>query len=193
MPLGTCLRIASASALPTATLSNVMYSAAGSSIRRSYAMTGTPACLAFAIAGRIVVVFWASTIRTLAPCEIIVSMSVACCSLLRLASLSMYLPPAASTVFWMFGLSCAAQRGCWKLFQDTPTVHPAPLAPPPPPPPPLAAGLALPEHAPSMMAAPAAITANRRWNMLDSFSSGPHLWVKRMQRASRLHPPPRRF
>src|SRR5689334_2929984 len=23
----------------------------------------------------------------------------------------------------MFGLSCAAQRGCWKLFHDTPTVH----------------------------------------------------------------------
>src|SRR5258705_8963481 len=27
----------------------------------------------------------------------------------------------------MFGLSCAAQRGCWKLFQDTPTVQ-APAA-----------------------------------------------------------------
>jgi hypothetical protein len=35
----------------------------------------------------------------------------------------MYLPPAASTVCWMFGLSAAAQRGCWKLFQDTPTVQ----------------------------------------------------------------------
>ncbi|HEY8868017.1 MAG TPA: hypothetical protein VIM30_01345 [Candidatus Limnocylindrales bacterium] len=23
----------------------------------------------------------------------------------------------------MLGLSVAAQRGCWKLFQDTPTVH----------------------------------------------------------------------
>jgi hypothetical protein len=63
----------------------------------------------------------------LAPFEIIVSMSVACCSLLRLASASMYLPPAASTVFWMAGLSWAAQRGCWKLFHETPTVQPAPV------------------------------------------------------------------
>ena len=35
----------------------------------------------------------------------------------------MYLPPASSTTFWIFGLSAAAQRGCWKLFHDTPTVH----------------------------------------------------------------------
>ena len=35
----------------------------------------------------------------------------------------MYLPPASSTTFWMFGLLVAAQRGCWKLFQDTPTVQ----------------------------------------------------------------------
>ena len=36
----------------------------------------------------------------------------------------MYVPPPASTVFWMPGSSCAAQRGCWKLFHDTPTVQP---------------------------------------------------------------------
>src|SRR5512143_2415325 len=115
-------------------------------------MTGTPACFALAIDGRTALVSWASTIRTLAPCEISVSMSVACCSLLRLASLSMYLPPAASTVFLMFGWSCAAQRGCWKLFHDTPTVQPAPE----PPPPPLVVGDALDEHAAiSMTVAPA--------------------------------------
>src|SRR5689334_16933448 len=119
---------ASASALPTPTLSNVMYSALGSSIRRSYAMTGTPASLAFWMAGRTALVSCARTIRTFAPCEIRESMSVACCSLLRLASASMYLPPAASTVCWMAGLSCAAQRGCWKLFHDTPTVQPLPAA-----------------------------------------------------------------
>src|SRR6478609_10848896 len=92
-------------------------------------MTGMPAAFAFAIDGSTAWGSWARTIRTLAPFEIIVSMSVACCSLLRLASASMYLPPAASTVFWMFGLSWAAQRGCWKLFQDTPTVQPAPPDP----------------------------------------------------------------
>src|SRR6478752_3577417 len=92
-------------------------------------MTGIPAALAFATDGRTSFGSWASRIRTLAPFEIMVSMSVACCSLLRLASASMYLPPAPSTVFWMFGLSCAAQRGCWKLFHDTPTVQPVPLDP----------------------------------------------------------------
>ncbi len=92
-------------------------------------MTGMFAALAFATAGRTALGSCASTMRTLAPFEIIVSMSVACCSLLRLASASMYLPPAPSTVFWMFGLSCAAQRGCWKLFHDTPTVQPAPMEP----------------------------------------------------------------
>src|SRR6476661_509871 len=120
-------------------------------------MTGMPAALALAIDGSTAFVSWASTIRTLAPCEIRVSMSVACCSLLRLASLSMYLPPAASTVDLMAGWSWAAQRGCWKLFQDTATVQPAPVWPPP-----LAAGAPLPvaallEHAPAMIA----VAANR--------------------------------
>src|SRR5262245_55289085 len=111
-------------------------------------MTGTPACLAFAIDGSTALVSCASTMRTFAPCEIIVSISVACCSLLRLASLSMSLPPWASTGAWIFGLSCAAQRGCWKLFHDTPTVHPAAAEPPAAadgavelPPPEVAAGL----------------------------------------------------
>src|SRR3954447_12290753 len=117
-------------------------------------MTGMPAALAFLTDGRTSFGSWASRIRTLAPFEIIVSMSVACCSLLRLASASMYLPPAASTVCWMFGLSWAAQRGCWKLFHETPTVQPAPPAvPPDAPAPPDAAGVALPpvEHAPTAM------------------------------------------
>ena len=105
-------------------------------------MTGIPASVAFLRPGRTALLSWASRIRTLAPFEMRVSMSVSCCSLLRFASASMYLPPPASTVFWMFGLSCAAQRGCWKLFQETPTVQLAapppvdaagpPLAPPPP-------------------------------------------------------------
>ena len=54
-------------------------------------------------------------------------MSVSCCSVLRFASASMNVPPPSSTVAFMFGWSCAAQRGCWKLFHDTPTVH-APAA-----------------------------------------------------------------
>jgi hypothetical protein len=40
----------------------------------------------------------------------------------------MYVPPPASTVLLMFGWSCAAQRGCWKLFHDTPTVQSPPAA-----------------------------------------------------------------
>src|SRR3954451_7350794 len=92
-------------------------------------MTGMPAAFALATDGSTSFGSCARRMRTLAPFEIIVSMSVACCSLLRFASASMYLPPAASTVCWMFGLSCAAHRGCWKLFHDTPTVHPAPPEP----------------------------------------------------------------
>jgi len=68
-------------------------------------MTGMPASLAFLSAGRMALLSWASRIRTLAPFEIRVSTSVSCCSLLRLASASMYLPPPASTVDWMLGLS----------------------------------------------------------------------------------------
>src|SRR6476646_6067755 len=113
-------------------------------------MTGMFAAFAFARAGPTTVVSCASRIRTLAPCEISVSTSVSCCSVLRFASLSMYLPPASSTTFWMFGLSVAAQRGCWKLFQDTPTVQPAPDWPPPPA---AVDGLALLEQAANTTAA----------------------------------------
>src|SRR5215203_2565790 len=122
--------IASASALPTRTLSNVMYRMLGSSIRRSYAITGMPASLAFWRAGRIALLSCARRTRTFAPCEMRLSTSVSCCSELRLASALMYLPPAASTVDFRFGSSCAAQRGCWKLFHETPTVQPAPPDPP---------------------------------------------------------------
>src|SRR5512141_1076887 len=125
-------------------------------------MTGMPASFAFWRAGRIALLSCASRIRTLAPFEMRVSTSVSCCSLLRFASASMYLPPAASTVCLMFGWSCAAHRGCWKLFQDTPTVHPAP----PPPPLALAAGelVLLPQAATRMAVAPA-IAASLRISM----------------------------
>jgi hypothetical protein len=39
----------------------------------------------------------------------------------------MYVPPPASTVSLMPGSSCAAHRGCWKLFHETPTVQAAAL------------------------------------------------------------------
>src|SRR6478672_3156549 len=86
-------------------------------------MTGMPASFAFWIAGRMALLSWARTIRTLAPCWMRVSMSVNCWTFLRFASLSMKVPPPASTVFFIAGLSAAAQRGCWKLFQDTPTTQ----------------------------------------------------------------------
>ena len=88
-------------------------------------MTGTPASLAAWTAGPMTVVSWARMIRTFAPCDSIVVTSVSCCSVLRLASALIYVPPPASTVSLIPGSSCAAQRGCWKLFQDTPTVHAA--------------------------------------------------------------------
>src|SRR5215218_724206 len=91
-------------------------------------MTGMPASFAFCSAGRMALLSCASRTRTLAPLEMSVSTSVSCCSLLRLASASMYVPPPASTVSLMFGWSCAAQRGCWKLFQETPTVQSPPAA-----------------------------------------------------------------
>src|SRR5260221_672201 len=86
---------------------------------------------------------------------------------MRFASGRMQVPPPASTVFWMFGLSCAAQRGCWKLFHDTPTVQ-APAAALLPPPV-LAAGAAVPavlEQAAKMTAATATSPANLRFAML---------------------------
>src|SRR6478672_3165826 len=94
-------------------------------------MTGMPASLAFWSAGRMALLSCASRIRTLAPFEIRVSTSVSCCSVTRLASASIYVPPPASTVDLIFGWSCAAHRGWW-LFHDTPTVH-APAAAEPPP------------------------------------------------------------
>src|SRR6266576_403775 len=94
-------------------------------------MTGMPASFAFWSAGRMALLSWARRIRTLAPFEMRVSTSVSCCSLLRFAAASMYLPPASSTVFLIFGWSWAAQRGCWKLFHDTPTVQLVAAADPP--------------------------------------------------------------
>ena len=88
-------------------------------------MTGTPASLAAWTAGPMTVVSWARMISTFAPCDSIVVTSVSCCSVLRFASALMYEPPPASTVSLIPGSSCAAQRGCWKLFHDTPTLHAA--------------------------------------------------------------------
>src|SRR5439155_18202464 len=67
---------------------------------------------------------WASSTRTFAPFEIRVSTSESCRWLSRLASASMNVPPPASIVCFIFGLSVAPQRGCWKLFQETPTTQP---------------------------------------------------------------------
>jgi len=52
-------------------------------------MTGIPASWAFLSPGRMAVLLWASRIRTFAPFEMRVSMSVSCCSLTRFASASM--------------------------------------------------------------------------------------------------------
>ncbi len=76
-------------------------------------MTPMPAALALSIAGWISLVSWARTMRTLAPWPIMLSMSVSCCSILRLASARMYFPPASSMAFFMAGSSAFAQRGCW--------------------------------------------------------------------------------
>jgi hypothetical protein len=74
----------------------------------------------------------------------------------------------------MFGLSWAAQRGCWKLFHDTPTVQPAPPDPAAAADPPaLAAGLPPPLllQAAAMIAITANIGAIRRTNIRYSSSS----------------------
>ena len=72
---------------------------------------------------------WARMIRTFAPCEIRCSTLVACVSADDLASLPMYVPPPASMAALIAGSSHLAQRSSLKLFQDTPTLQPAALAP----------------------------------------------------------------
>jgi hypothetical protein len=54
----------------------------------------------------------------------------------------------------MLGRSLAAQRGCWKLFHETPTVQPVVVAPEP-------LGVPL-EQAAAMTATIATISATRR-------------------------------
>src|SRR5439155_5296499 len=61
--------------------------------------------------------------------EIRVSTSESCRWLSRLASASMNVPPPASMVCFIFGLSVAPHRGCWKLFHETPTMQPPALPP----------------------------------------------------------------
>ena len=65
----------------------------------------------------------ARTIRTFAPWLIRVSTSVSCCSLLRFAS-GVDVRAAAVLDGLLHGrLVVAAQRGCWKLFHETPTMQ----------------------------------------------------------------------
>src|SRR3954451_10611010 len=85
-------------------------------------------------------------------------------------------PPPSVTTRWMLGRSLAAQRGCWKLFQEPPTMHcppaaadaVAPLAP--------AAWLAgagvddVPLHAVARTSAAPSKPAVRRFNMCFSSS-----------------------
>src|SRR4051794_37824571 len=103
--------------------------------------------------------------RTFAPWLIMLSTSVSCTTLFRFASLSMNLPPPASMAFCIDGLSAAAQRGCWKLFHDTPTVQPAPPEPAAAADPPaLAAGLPpLLLHAAAITATAPTSSPNRRF------------------------------
>ena len=75
--------------LPTPLLSNVMYRTPGSSMRRSYAMTGTPCEIALATDGLMAVPSWARMTRTLAPCVIRFSTLVACVSADDFASFEM--------------------------------------------------------------------------------------------------------
>jgi hypothetical protein len=72
----------------------------------------TPFAVALAIAGLIASESLASTIRTLAPLLIRVSMSVSCCSALSLASARSYLPPLASMALTIAGSSAFFQRSC---------------------------------------------------------------------------------
>src|SRR5437588_9040444 len=92
-------------------------------------MTGMFASFAFWSAGRIAFWSWASSTRTFAPFEIRVSTSESWRWLSRLASASMNVPPPASMVCFIFGLSVAPHRGCWKLFHETPTMQPLALPP----------------------------------------------------------------
>ena len=85
----------------------------GSSISRSYAMTGMPSPVALATDGRIAVSSWARMITTLAPLEIRLSTLVAWVSADDLASFEMYLPPPASMAALMAGSSHLAQRSSW--------------------------------------------------------------------------------
>ena len=73
-------------------------------------MTGTPPEIAFATAGLMAVPSCASTITTLAPCEIRLSTLLACVSADDFASFEMYFPPASVMAFLIAGSSHFAQR-----------------------------------------------------------------------------------
>src|SRR6186997_1520628 len=92
-------------------------------------MTGTPADVAAATDGLIAVPSWARMTSTLAPCESRFSTLLAWVSADDLASFDTYVPPPASIAAFMAGSSNLAQRGSWKLFQDTPTTQSPPAAP----------------------------------------------------------------
>ena len=92
-------------------------------------MTGMPASLAFSIAGRIALLSCASRIEDLGALAISVSTSVSCCSMLEVRVGADVLAAAVLDGLLHVRLVVRfAQRGCWKLFHDTPTVQPAPDA-----------------------------------------------------------------
>ncbi len=127
-------------------------------------MTGMPRSTAACTVGWIAVPSWARMMITFAPSVMSCSTSVACFSADEPASVPTYEPPAPSTTALMLGSSHLAQRSSLKLFQDTPTLQPAALAP-------LAAALGaavpppLDEHAPTMTAVTATPAASLRMFM----------------------------
>src|SRR4029078_476503 len=83
-------------------------------------MTGIFSASALLTAGATASESCARTMRTFAPCEIRLSMSVSCLDADDCASDEMYLAPAAARTALM-AASSVFQRSSWKLFQDTPT------------------------------------------------------------------------
>src|SRR5437879_10759838 len=122
-------------------------------------MTGMPWLMALATDGLIAVPSCARIISTFAPWAIRFSTLDACVSADDLASFEMYVAPPAVNASLIAGSSHFAQRSSWKLFHDTPTVHPAWL---------LGAACNGPGRLPSSMLAPT--TAGRNLEVLRALS-----------------------
>src|SRR5664279_6183895 len=86
-------------------------------------MTGTPALSAAVTAGLMAVPSWARMMTTFAPFAMSVSTLLAWVVADDLASSESYVPPPAAIAALMAGSSHLAQRGSWKLFHETPTLH----------------------------------------------------------------------